>query len=328
MSDVVVLCYHAVSPDWPAQMSVTPERFEQQLQLLVGRGYRGATFAQAATAPPHRKTLAVTFDDGLRSVLERAFPLLERLGLPATVFVPTDLVGVERAAELAAASSAGLSGPYEDELRPLDWDELRQPSGRGLGDRLAHPHARAADDARRRGARRRARRVEGAARGRARAPCRTLAYPFGEADERVIAAAGAAGYDAACGLPTSFRRATALAWPRTGVWHSDGPASFRLKVARPVRLLQASAAFRALDRPRRAAKRVLRPGRIVRDWVGTSTPRNARQLGRDPVDVELRLDPATAGSAGFAEAPDRAAVERARSAAGIAGRDEQAARPR
>ena len=98
-------------------------------------------------------------------------------------------------------------------------------------------------------------------------PCRTIAYPFGEADERVIAAAGAAGYDAACGLPTSFRRASALAWPRTGVWHSDGPASFRLKVARPVRLLQASAAFRALDRPRRAAKRVLRPGRIVRDWA-------------------------------------------------------------
>jgi len=98
------------------------------------------------------------------------------------------------------------------------------------------------------------------------APCRTLAYPFGEADERVIAAAGAAGYEAACGLPTSFRRGSVLAWSRTGVWHSDGPASFRLKVARPVRALQSSPAFRALDRPRRAAKQLLRPGRIVRGW--------------------------------------------------------------
>ena len=98
-------------------------------------------------------------------------------------------------------------------------------------------------------------------------PCRTIAYPFGEADERVIAAAGDAGYDAGCGLPTSFRRVSALAWPRTGVWHSDGPVSFRLKVARPVRLLQASPAFHALDRPRRAVKRVLHPGRIVRGWA-------------------------------------------------------------
>ena len=125
MSDVVVLCYHAVSPDWPAQMSVTPERFEQQLKLLVGRGYRGATFAQAATAPPHRKTVAVTFDDGLRSVLERAFPLLERLGLPATVFVPTDLVGADEPLSWRGVER-WASGPYEDELRPLDWDELRR----------------------------------------------------------------------------------------------------------------------------------------------------------------------------------------------------------
>jgi len=266
MSDVVVLCYHAVSPDWPAQMSVTPERFEQQLRLLVGRGYRGATFAQAATAPPHRKTVAVTFDDGLRSVLERAFPLLERLGLPATVFVPTDLVGADEPLSWRGVER-WASGPYEDELRPLDWDELRrlQAAGWEIGSH-SRTHARLTtlDDAALAdelvGSRERLAAELGV-------PCRTIAYPFGEADERVIAAAGAAGYDAACGLPTSFRRASALAWPRTGVWHSDGPASFRLKVARPVRLLQASAAFHALDRPRRAAKRVLRPGRIVRDWA-------------------------------------------------------------
>jgi hypothetical protein len=51
------------------------------------------------------------------------------------------------------------------------------------------------------------------------------------------------------------------------VWGSDGPVSFRLKVTRPVRALQASPAFRALDRPRRGLKRVLRPGRIVRGWA-------------------------------------------------------------
>src|SRR5207244_10396360 len=36
---------------------------------------------------------AVTFDDGYRDVYERAFPLLQRKGIPAAVFVVTDLVG-------------------------------------------------------------------------------------------------------------------------------------------------------------------------------------------------------------------------------------------
>lgn len=265
MSDVVVLCYHAVSPDWPAQMSVTPERFEQQLRLLVRRGYRGATFAQAATAPPHRKSVAVTFDDGLVSVLERAFPVLEELGLPATVFVPTELVGSGEALSWPGVER-WHGGPHEGELRPLGWDELRRlrDAGWEIGSH-SRTHARLPqlDDEALAGELTGSRERIAAELGE----CRTLAYPFGEADERVIAAARAAGYEAACGLPTSFARSGPHAWPRTGVWHSDGPASFRVKVARPVRLLQASPAFRSLDRPRRALKRLLRPGRIVRGWA-------------------------------------------------------------
>ena len=168
MSDVVVLCYHAVSPDWPAQMSVTPERFEQQLKLLVGRGYRGATFAQAATAPPHRRTVAVTFDDGLRSVLERAFPLLERLGAACDGLRSDRSRRRRRAAELGRRRALGERAVRE-RAPTARLGRAASPSDRRLGDRLAHPHACAAGDARRCGARRRARRVARAARGRARA---------------------------------------------------------------------------------------------------------------------------------------------------------------
>src|SRR3954469_24154591 len=118
MSDVVVPCYHALSPDSPAQMSVTPDRFEQQLRLLVGRGYRGATFADAATAPPHRKTLAVTFDDGLRSVPERAEPVLEELPPPATVLVATELFGRGEPMSWTGVER-WLDGPHASELAPL-----------------------------------------------------------------------------------------------------------------------------------------------------------------------------------------------------------------
>ena len=266
MSDAVVLCYHAVSPDWPAQLAVTPERFEQQLRTLVGRGYRGATFTEAATAPPHRRTLAVTFDDGMRSVLERARPVLAELGLPATVFVPTDLVGSDGPMRWRGVEQ-WLGGAHEHELVPLTWEELRglRDEGWEIGSHT-RTHLRLVqldDDA------------LGAELGQSRErleaelgePCLSLAYPFGEADDRVVGAAREAGYRAACGLPTSFDRASSLTWPRTGVWRSDGPVSFHVKVSRPVRALQRSPAFRTLDRPRRGLKRLLRPDRIRRSWL-------------------------------------------------------------
>src|SRR3954465_3195159 len=93
MSEVGVFCSPAVRPPGPARLAGTPERLEDQLRLLVGRGYRGATFTEAATSPPHRRTLAVTFAAGMRWVPERARRVRGHLGLPATVFVPTDLVG-------------------------------------------------------------------------------------------------------------------------------------------------------------------------------------------------------------------------------------------
>src|SRR5215212_4687937 len=89
MSDVLVLCYHAVSEHWPADLAVFPDRLDVQLRYLVARGYRGATFTTAVVDRPYRRTLAVTFDDAYASVLELGFPILERLGLPGTVYVPT-----------------------------------------------------------------------------------------------------------------------------------------------------------------------------------------------------------------------------------------------
>ena len=85
----IVLCYHALSADWEAALSTTPQRFERQLALLVRRGYRGATFSEVVAARGRGRLLAVTFDDAYRSVLELALPILQRAGMPATVFAPT-----------------------------------------------------------------------------------------------------------------------------------------------------------------------------------------------------------------------------------------------
>jgi peptidoglycan/xylan/chitin deacetylase (PgdA/CDA1 family) len=70
--------------------------------------------------------------------------------------------------------------------------------------------------------------------------CATLAYPYGEYDERVIAAAEAAGYAAAGTLPARLHPARPLAWPRVGIYRGDDERRFRLKVSRVMRKLRGS----------------------------------------------------------------------------------------
>jgi hypothetical protein len=88
--------------------------------------------------------------------------------------------------------------------------------------------------------------------------CRSLAYPYGGHDERVVRAARAAGYSAACTVPTAMREYDALAWPRIGIYNGDSMLAFRTKtswVARRFRRTRAGvlsvAAARRLRRWRR-----------------------------------------------------------------------------
>jgi len=129
MSDLVVLCYHAVSDDWSADLSVTPAALEAQLGLLVSRGYRGATFSNAISGAAPGPTVVVTFDDAYRSVLTRAAPVLDALGLPATVFAPTDFIGRPEPMSWPGIDQ-WCSTAHDHELEPLSWQELEELIGR------------------------------------------------------------------------------------------------------------------------------------------------------------------------------------------------------
>jgi peptidoglycan/xylan/chitin deacetylase (PgdA/CDA1 family) len=241
MSDVLVLCYHAVSERWTGSQAVTPQRFEQQLRYLLRRGYRGATFHGAVTASSRGKIVAITFDDAYRSVMDVASPILDRLGLPATVFVPTDYV--DRQAPMTwEGNDEWLGGPYEREIVPMTWDELGTLPSRGweIGSHT-RSHAKLttlqseALEAELRGSRQ-------VCEERLGVPCRTLAYPYGDVDERVIEATRAAGYEAAGALPKRLRSPRLLEWPRVGIYHRDSQHwwHYRLKVSRGVRTLRSS----------------------------------------------------------------------------------------
>jgi peptidoglycan/xylan/chitin deacetylase (PgdA/CDA1 family) len=93
--------YHRVAPeeDDPWGLVVTPERFEQQLEILRKRAVplslEGLVEGLAAHRLPERSAV-ITFDDGYVDTLRYAKPILERLGLPATVFVTTGYIGGHR----------------------------------------------------------------------------------------------------------------------------------------------------------------------------------------------------------------------------------------
>jgi len=81
----------------PRLISTTPLLFGRQMAHLAHR-YRVVSLRDVidavngtASLPP-RATL-ITFDDGYRDLGEHAFPVLEKLGLPATVFVATAYPG-------------------------------------------------------------------------------------------------------------------------------------------------------------------------------------------------------------------------------------------
>ena len=108
--DRLVLGYHGVSDTVSSQQTVSQRALRSHLAKLLDRGYVGTTFNRAVLEPSASPRLAVTFDDGERSVLEHAFPVLSELGIPGTVFVPVGYGG-----------SPGQ----------LDWDELARLAAGG-----------------------------------------------------------------------------------------------------------------------------------------------------------------------------------------------------
>jgi peptidoglycan/xylan/chitin deacetylase (PgdA/CDA1 family) len=222
-----VLCYHAVSATWPHQLAVTPEALESQLSLLLRRGYRPVDAAEAVTG--EGKLLHVTFDDAFTSVLN-ALPVLERLGVPATVFVCTGYADDPR--PLGIPELADDLHAHAEELRTMSWDDLRDLAERDIAvesHTVSHQHLPALTDEQLAGELGSSKRRLEEELGR---PCRFLAYPFGDCDDRIRAAARGAGYEAAFGLPGDPSGRDPFDVFRVGVWRRDSARKVAFK-ARP-----------------------------------------------------------------------------------------------
>jgi peptidoglycan/xylan/chitin deacetylase (PgdA/CDA1 family) len=190
----VILGYHGVA-DCPRQddelmLQLPPRKLRAQLELMLSAGYRFVTVAdlarQAAGQRPSPGLAAVSFDDAMRSVLTAALPILAELGIPATVYVPTDWLG-RRSPWIGAGGDGAIL--TEEELRQLaaaGWELGTHTSTHADLSTLDYGACRREIDD--------SCAVLGPIAGE---PVRTLAYPFGRYNAAAIAAARDAGLLAA-----------------------------------------------------------------------------------------------------------------------------------
>lgn len=228
MDDTLILCYHAVASAWNDTVAVSDVRFTAQMALLRRLGYRGVTFTEAVTGASSGRRVAITFDDGFHSVLDRAWPILDRHGWPGTVFAVTDYADEGRLIGWPTLDR-WRGTDQEHELRTLDWSELTrlQAAGWEIGSHTAsHPHltqlprAAVVDE------------LE-----RSRRACEehlamtpSLAYPYGDVDPQVVAVAREVGYTVAAALPDRLHAPRTLESPRVGVYNIDHMARFAVKI--------------------------------------------------------------------------------------------------
>jgi peptidoglycan/xylan/chitin deacetylase (PgdA/CDA1 family) len=212
----VVLTYHAV-PDADAP------RFAAQMQAL--KHLAVPVFADELNTD-HVRAAAVTFDDGFQSVFENALPVMARLGIPATLFVPTGYLSAAPGWIPSGRRLPGSSGVVAsaETLASANRDLVRIGSHT-----VSHPHLTAqAGDAVRvelTESKRALERITGV-------PVTMLSFPYGSFNGGVLQAAGAVGYHHVfANVPVmEGSEETTQLLGRINVSPRDWPIEFGLKV--------------------------------------------------------------------------------------------------
>ncbi|WP_139977276.1 polysaccharide deacetylase family protein [Nocardioides litoris] len=224
----LVLMYHGFTrerrTDDPENLFVCVDELERQLSWLLSRGWQPLDLDGYLRAVRHgapgRPSFLVTIDDGYTSVLDLALPVLERLRVPAVLYVPSHLVGDsahwlarpkdERLLDADALVHLHTSTDVELGVHGADHTDMRGRSALDLTHQVVGAHDRLAD-------------LVGS-------PLRSFAYPFGAHDPAARSEVARAGFDVAFSVFDDHGR---LAVSRVDVNATDTLTSFRIKVQLP-----------------------------------------------------------------------------------------------
>lgn len=139
---LLVLSYHDIRDDVATTSdldayAVSTQNFAAHLDWLSAHGYHPVSLSQLITAskgstPLPPKPVLLTFDDGLRSVYSKVFPLLRAYNYPALVAVITDYVGMPAGRQI----DYGYRPFTRDDF--LTWEQLREMQKSGLIELASH----------------------------------------------------------------------------------------------------------------------------------------------------------------------------------------------
>jgi peptidoglycan/xylan/chitin deacetylase (PgdA/CDA1 family) len=139
---IPVLMYHSISDQDESgsrayfRTCTAPHVFDDQMAYLLSNGYSTCSLAQAldqlrSGTQTAAKPVVITFDDGYSDFYRQAFPILNRYGFHATVFLPTAYIA---------------DSPAQFKSKDcLTWSEVRELSNYGIlfgSHTVTHPQLR------------------------------------------------------------------------------------------------------------------------------------------------------------------------------------------
>lgn len=175
-----ILMYHSIRPMETATgrgegIVTTPTQFAAQIDWLARHGARFVTVSQMAAATDRDHMVAVTFDDGYVDNYRQAWPILQRYGAPATIYLAPEMSGID----------------------PLTPEMIREMAAGGIefgAHTLTHIHLPSTDDAE---AEREIRQSRSAVQALTGQDCLSFAYPYGKLADRHVDMVRRAGFTTA-----------------------------------------------------------------------------------------------------------------------------------
>jgi len=127
---IAILCYHDVSDDAGSRDAVPPDSLRAHIRRAKAGGWAFLRLSDLIAARAHpeslpARTMVLTFDDGYRSFLTRALPILREERVPATLAVVSDFI----------------ENPPEQAPPVLSWADIVQIDRSGDVEIASHSHA-------------------------------------------------------------------------------------------------------------------------------------------------------------------------------------------
>ncbi len=223
----IILAYHSIADNAQDPWSVSRSIFTSQMDWLKRNAYAVLSLRQIVDNilqnRKRRNCVVLTFDDGYADFLQNAAPILKNYDFPATLFVPSNVVG-----------DVSFWEPFEIRKSLLDWNGLREVAklGYSIGSHgmthnnltklnLKEMTAEVSDSKKK---------LE----SELGISVDFFSYPYGKFAEREISAVKKAGY--VCGVIVGDRwgngnEADLFRLERVIVGHKDSLSDFALKVS-------------------------------------------------------------------------------------------------